>query len=325
MASVPAALLSRGLGATLGSLGSRAMSSSSTGSAGARFRALMNEAQATKKPLQIVGATSAYMGRMAQNLGYRSLYVSGGGVALMNLGVPDLGVSTLDDVLTDVRRLARVTTAPALVDIDTGFGASALSIERTVRDMEIAGAGCVHMEDQVLAKRCGHRPNKQVVPAEEMVSRIHAARRGQTDIVIMARTDALAIEGLDAAIARAKLYVEEGGADAIFAEAVHTLEHVEAFTKALPGVPILVNLTEFGKTPLWTVEELGARGVAMVLYPLSAFRAQSRAAEEVYKAILADGTNANAEKLMHTRMQTYDVIDYMSYEQALDAVQAKEK
>jgi methylisocitrate lyase len=303
-------------------VGQRAASSSSAGS---RFRALMLDAQGSKKPLQIVGATSAYMGRMAQNLGYKSLYVSGGGVALMNLGVPDLGVTTLDDVLTDVRRLARVTEAPALVDIDTGFGSSIFSIERTVRDMELAGAGAVHMEDQVLAKRCGHRPNKQVVPAEEMVARLQAAKRGATDIVVMARTDALAIEGIEAAIDRAKMYVEVGGADCIFAEAVNTLEHVEKFSKALPDVPLLVNLTEFGKTPLWTVDELGERGIAMVLYPLSAFRAQSKAAESVYKAILADGTNATAEKLMHTRMQTYDVIDYMAYEKALDASQASDK
>jgi len=202
-------------------MGARAFSSgAATESAGARFRKLMLEAHATKKPLQIVGATSAYTARMAQNIGFQSVYVSGGGVALSNLGVPDLGVTTLDDVLTDVRRLTRVCTVPALVDIDTGFGASALSIERTVRDMEQAGAGAVHMEDQVLAKRCGHRPGKSVVPMEEMVARLKAARKGRTEMVIMARTDAAAVEGLDAAVERCKAYVAEGGADCIFAEAV---------------------------------------------------------------------------------------------------------
>jgi len=306
-------------------MGARAFSSgAATESAGARFRKLMLEAHATKKPLQIVGATSAYTARMAQNIGFQSVYVSGGGVALSNLGVPDLGVTTLDDVLTDVRRLTRVCTVPALVDIDTGFGASALSIERTVRDMEQAGAGAVHMEDQVLAKRCGHRPGKSVVPMEEMVARLKAARKGRTEMVIMARTDAAAVEGLDAAVERCKAYVAEGGADCIFAEAVTEIDQFEKFSKALPGVPILANLTEFGKTPLWHLDELAARGVSMVLYPLSAFRAQSRAAEAAFQAILKDGTNKEAEKLMHTRMQTYDVIDYMAYERALDEVQAKE-
>jgi len=232
-------------------------------------------------------------------------------------------VTTLDDVLVDVRRMTRVTTAPALVDIDTGFGASALNIERTVRDMEQAGAGAVHMEDQVLAKRCGHRPNKQVVPTEEMVARLAAARKGATDIVIMARTDALALEGLDAAVARCKAYVEEGGADCIFAEAVTDLDQYEKFAKAIPNTPLLANLTEFGKTDLWHLDELAAKGVSMVLYPLSAFRAQSRAAEAVFQGILKEGTNKGVEGLMHTRMQTYDVIDYMAYERALDAVQAK--
>jgi len=273
--------------------------------------------------MQIVGATNAYSARMAQNIGFKAVYVSGGGVALANLGVPDLGVTTLDDVLTDVRRLSRVATAPALVDIDTGFGASALNIERTVRDMEQAGAGAVHMEDQVLAKRCGHRPNKQVVSSEEMVARLRAAKRGATDIVIMARTDALAIEGLDAAVERCKAYVHEGGADCIFAEAVTEIEQYEAFSRALPDTPILANLTEFGKTKLWHVDELAAVGVSMVLYPLSAFRAQSKAAEAVYQGILKDGTNANVEGIMHTRMQTYDVIDYMAYEKAMDEAQAK--
>jgi len=297
--------------------GSRAAGSQSAGS---RFRELMLQAQASKNPLQIVGATSAYAGRMAQNIGYKALYVSGGGVALSNLGVPDLGVTTLDDVLVDVRRLSRVTSVPALVDIDTGFGASALSIERTVRDMEQAGAGAVHLEDQVLAKRCGHRPGKQVVPPEEMVARLIAAKRGRTDMVIMARTDAAAVEGVDAAVERAKLYVQEGGADCIFAEAVTEIDQYRKFSEAIPGVPLLANLTEFGKTPLWHLDELASVGVSMALYPLSAFRAQSRAAEEVFKAILQDGTNKNAEKLMHTRMQTYDVIDYMSYEKAMDEV-----
>jgi len=275
--------------------------------------------------MQIVGATSAYSARMAQNIGFPAVYVSGGGVALSNLGVPDLGVTTLDDVLVDVRRLTRVTTIPALVDIDTGFGASVLNIERTVRDMEQAGAGAIHMEDQVLAKRCGHRPNKQVVPTEEMVARLNAAQLGRTDMVIMARTDALAIEGLDAAVERCKAYVKDGGADCIFAEAVTELDQFEKFSKALPGIPLLANLTEFGKTPLWHLDELAEKGVSMALYPLSAFRAQSNAAEQVFKGILSDGTNAGVEKLMHTRMQTYDVIDYMKYEKAMDNIQAAEK
>lgn len=317
-------MLSRAIRDSLVVPGGRAFSSGATESAGARFRRLMLEAHASKKPLQIVGATSAYAARMAQNIGFKAVYISGGGVALSNLGVPDLGVTTLDDVLTDVRRLSRVTKVPVLVDIDTGFGASTLSIERTVRDMEQAGAGAVHMEDQVLAKRCGHRPNKQVVATDEMVARLQAARKGRTDMVIMARTDALAIEGLDATVERCKVYVKDGGADCIFAEAVTELGQYEEFSKALPGVPLLANLTEFGKTPLWHVDELAARGVSMVLYPLSAFRAQSRAAEAVFQAILKDGTNAGAEKLMHTRMQTYDVIDYMAYERALDASQAKD-
>eukprot|EP00927_Polykrikos_kofoidii_P058383 TRINITY_DN5286_c0_g1_i2.p1 TRINITY_DN5286_c0_g1~~TRINITY_DN5286_c0_g1_i2.p1 ORF type:complete len:315 (-),score=50.17 TRINITY_DN5286_c0_g1_i2:177-1121(-) len=304
----------------------RSMSSSagSASSAGARFRAMMLDAHAKGTPFQIVGATNAYFGRMAQNLGYKSVYVSGGGVALSSLGVPDLGVTSLDDVLTDVRRLTRIVDAPSLVDIDTGFGASIFNIERTVRDMEQAGAGAVHMEDQVLAKRCGHRPGKQVVSTEEMIARLNAATRARTDMVIMARTDALAIEGLDAAVERCKRYVDEGGADCIFAEAVTELHQYKAFSKALPGVPLLANLTEFGKTPLWTVDELAACGVSMILYPLSAFRAQSRAAEDVYTAILRDGTNANAEKFMHTRMQTYDVIDYMAYERAMDEGQSKQ-
>lgn len=290
-------------------------------SAGARFRALMFEAQNNKKPLQIVGATNAYFGRMAQNLGYKAVYVSGGGVALASLGMPDLGVTTLDDVLTDVRRLTRRIDTPVLVDIDTGFGASIFSIERTVRDMEQAGAGAVHMEDQVLAKRCGHRPNKQVVPTEEMVARVKAAVGARREMVIMVRTDALAIEGLDAAVERCKRYVEEGGADCVFAEAVTELSQYEAFAKAMPGVPLLANLTEFGKTPLWKLDELANSGVAMALYPLSAFRAQSRAAEDALKSIMAEGTNAGAEKLMHTRMQTYEYIDYMSYERAMDEAQ----
>jgi len=302
--------------------GRRAFSSSSK-SAGAKFRELMLEAHKTKKPLQIVGATSAYAGRMAQNIGFKSIYVSGGGVALSNLGVPDLGVTGLDDVLVDVRRLTRVTNVPALVDIDTGFGASIFNIERTVRDMEQAGAGAVHMEDQVLAKRCGHRPNKQVVPTEEMVARLQAATRARKDMVIMARTDALAVEGLDSAVARCQAYVKEGGADCIFAEAVTTLEEYTKFSKAMPDVPLLANLTEFGSTPLWKLDELANVGVSMVLYPLSAFRAQSRAAEEVFKGILADGTNKNVEKNMHHRMQTYEVIDYMAYEKAMDAAASK--
>mmetsp|Transcript_42526 Transcript_42526/g.64310 ORF Transcript_42526/g.64310 Transcript_42526/m.64310 type:complete len:306 (-) Transcript_42526:461-1378(-) len=292
-------------------------------SMGAQFRKLMLEAHKTKKPLQIVGATSAYAGRMAQNVGFKSIYVSGGGVALSNMGMPDLGITGLEDVLVDVRRLTRVTSVPALVDIDTGFGASIFNIERTIRDMEQAGAGAIHMEDQVLAKRCGHRPNKQVVPTEEMIARLKAATGARKEMVIMARTDALAVEGLDSAIERAKAYVEEGGADCIFAEAVTDLEQYKKFSEAIPGVPLLANLTEFGSTPLWKLDELANVGVSMVLYPLSAFRAQSKAAETVFKGILADGTNKEVEKTMHHRMQTYEVIDYMAYEKAMDAAAAK--
>jgi len=305
-------------------LGRRAFGSARE-SAGAKFRKLMMEAHNTKKPLQIVGATSAYAGRMAQNIGFQAVYVSGGGVALANLGVPDLGVTGLDDVLVDVRRLTRVTTVPALVDIDTGFGASIFNIERTVRDMEQAGAGAIHMEDQVSAKRCGHRPNKQVVPTGEMVSRLQAAIRGRHEMVIMARTDSLAIEGLDSAIDRCKAYVNDGGADCIFAEAVTDLAQFKKFSEALPGVPLLANLTEFGQTPLWKLDELADVGISLVLYPLSAFRAQSRAAEAVFKGIMADGTNKEVEKLMHHRMTTYEVIDYMSYERAMDEAAAKAK
>lgn len=287
--------------------------------AGVVFRRHMMEAHKTKKPLQIVGATTPYFGMMAEKLGYKSVYVSGGGVALCQMGLPDLGITTLQDVLNDVSRLTRVCNVPALVDIDTGFGATGFNIERTVRDMEQAGAGAVHMEDQVAAKRCGHRPNKEVVSTEEMVDRLVAAKKGATDMVIMARTDALANETLDQVVERARRYVKEGGADCLFIEAVTKIEEYKVFSEALPDVPLLANLTEFGKTPLWHLDELSAVGISMALYPLSAFRAQSKAAEQVFSAILKDGDNKGAEQFMHTRMQTYEVIDYMSYEQTMDS------
>ena len=273
--------------------------------------------------LKCAGALNAYTALQAHQAGFDMIYVSGGGVALGSMGYPDLGITTLDDVLTDVRRITRVVppTTPLLVDIDTGFGTSQFAIKRAIKDMISAGAAAVHIEDQVLAKRCGHRPNKAVVSTEEMCARISAAVEARTDpdFVIMARTDALAVEGIDSALERAKAYVD-AGADAIFPEALTELEQYKAFREKLgPTVPILANMTEFGKTPLYTGEQLKTAGATLALYPLSAFRAQSRAAAEVYAAIINDDGNARAEKeLMHTREQTYAVIDYHAYEKAMD-------
>jgi methylisocitrate lyase len=290
-------------------------------SPGAKFRA----AVAAEKPLQVVGAINAYHARMAEAAGYKAIYLSGGGVAAGSLGVPDLGISSLDDVLTDVRRITDVCGLPLLVDVDTGFGASAFNIARTVKSLIKFGAGALHIEDQVGAKRCGHRPGKAIVTKEEMVDRIKAAvdARGSDDFVVMARTDALAVEGLDSAIDRSVACVE-AGADMIFPEAMTSLDMYQQFAAAVK-VPILANITEFGSTPLFTVEELRSAGVGLVLYPLSAFRAMNAAALNVYRHIRADGTQKNVVETMQTRAELYEFLDYHTYERRLDQLFAKEK
>ncbi len=284
-------------------------------SAGARFR----QAVAEEKPLQIAGAINAYVARMAEATGFRALYLSGGGVAANSLGMPDLGISTMEDVLIDARRITDVTTLPLLVDIDTGWG-GAFNIARTVRSMEKAGVAAVHMEDQVSAKRCGHRPGKEVVPVSEMVDRVKAAVDARVDegFVVMARTDALASEGLGAAIDRAAAYVE-AGAGMIFAEAVTELAQYAEFKRAAK-VPVLANITEFGQSPLWTKEELAAAGVDMVLYCCSAYRAMNAAALTVYEAIRNDGTQRDVVEMMQTRADLYKYLDYHAYEEKLDAL-----
>jgi len=289
-------------------------------SAGAKFRAAVQD----EKPLQVVGAINAYHARLAERCGYRALYLSGGGVAAGSLGVPDLGISTLDDVLTDVRRITDASGLPLLVDADTGFG-SAFNIARTVRSLIKFGAAAMHIEDQVQAKRCGHRPGKEIVPREEMVDRIKAAVDARTDpgFVVMARTDALAVEGLQAAIDRAAACVE-AGADMIFPEAVTELGMYRKFADAV-GVPVLANITEFGSTPLFTVEQLRLAHVGLVLYPLSAFRAMNRAALNVYRAIRSDGTQQNVLDTMQTRAELYEFLDYHSFEAKLDQLFAKER
>jgi methylisocitrate lyase len=282
---------------------------------GARLRRAVTE----ERPLQVVGAINAYHATMAERVGYRALYLSGGGVAAGSLGLPDLGISSLHDVLEDVRRIAYVTELPLLVDADTGFGPSAFNIERTVRELIRAGAAGCHIEDQVQAKRCGHRPGKAIVSKGEMADRIKAAADARAqDFVIMARTDALAVEGLEPAIERAVACVE-AGADMIFPEAVNGLEQYARFVEAV-GVPVLANITEFGSTPLYTTEELGGVGVGLVLYPLSAFRAMNKAALNVYEAIRRDGTQKNVVDSMQTRMELYDFLGYHAYEQKLDAL-----
>ncbi len=290
------------------------------GSAGEEFRGAVAE----EKPLQVAGAINAYTARMAEATGFRALYLSGGGVAANSLGMPDLGISTMEDVLTDVRRITEVTTLPLLVDIDTGWG-GAFNIARTVRAMIRAGTGAVHIEDQVGAKRCGHRPGKELVAAEEMVDRIKAAVDARTDeaFVIMARTDALAGEGLAAAIERAQAYVA-AGADMIFAEAVTELQQYTAFRKAA-GVPILANITEFGQTPLWTREELAGAGVDIILYCCAAYRAMNAAALQVYEAIRSEGTQKHVIPMMQTRADLYQYLDYHSYEEKLNDLFAKSK
>jgi len=293
----------------------------STLSAGAAFRqAILDES-----PLQVVGAINANHALLAKRAGFKAIYLSGGGVAAGSLGLPDLGISNLDDVLVDVRRITDVCDLPLLVDVDTGFGASAFNVARTVRSLSKAGAAACHIEDQVGAKRCGHRPGKEIVSKEEMVDRIRAAAdaRLDDDFVIMARTDALAVEGLDAAIERAVACVE-AGADMIFPEAMTTLDMYKRFADAVK-VPVLANITEFGATPLFTVDELAGAGVGLVLYPLSAFRAMNKAAENVYTAIRRDGTQQNVLGTMQTRAELYDRIDYHSYEQKLDALFAQNK
>ena len=289
-------------------------------SPGARFRAALEE----EKPLQVVGAINAYTARMAEATGFRALYLSGGGVAANSLGMPDLGISTMEDVLTDVRRITEVTTLPLLVDIDTGWG-SAFNIARTIRSMIKAGAAAVHIEDQVGAKRCGHRPGKELVPAAEMVDRIKAAVDARTDsqFVIMARTDALANEGLEAAIERARAYVA-AGADMIFAEAVTELPMYAQFRQAA-GVPVLANITEFGKTPLFTRDELAGAGVDMVLYCCAAYRAMNAAALKVFETIRAEGTQRNVVSIMQSRADLYRYLEYHAYENKLDELFMKSK
>jgi methylisocitrate lyase len=288
--------------------------------AGARLRAAIE----AERPLQVVGAINAYHARMAERVGYKALYLSGGGVAAGSLGMPDLGISTLDDVLTDVRRITDVCSLPLLVDIDTGFG-GAFNLARAVRTLIKAGAAGCHIEDQVQAKRCGHRPGKAIVPSEEMVDRIKAAVDARTDesFVIMARTDALANEGLEAALDRAEACVA-AGADMIFPEAVTDLAQYRAFVDRT-GVPVLANITEFGSTPLFTLDELRSVDVSLALYPLSAFRAMNAAALRVYEGIRKDGTQKNVLDTMQTRAQLYDYLGYHEYERKLDALFAQEK
>lgn len=289
-------------------------------SAGARFKKALSD----EKPLQIIGTINANHALLAKRAGYRAIYLSGGGVAAGSMGIPDLGITTLEDVLTDVRRITNVCDTPLLVDADTGFGASAFNIARTVKDLIKAGAAAMHIEDQVGAKRCGHRPNKEVVAMGEMVDRIKAAVDARTDddFSIMARTDAIAIEGIDAAVERVHAYIE-AGADLVFPEAIRTLEDYKKFSAAV-SKPILANITEFGLTPLFTRDELGANGVSMILYPLSAFRAMNKAAENVYEAIRKEGTQSGVIATMQTREELYDRINYYEYEKALDKTLGKE-
>ena len=288
-------------------------------SPGERFR----EAVAQEKPLQIIGTICAYHAVMAKRVGYRAIYLSGAGVAAGSLGMPDLGISNLDDVLTDIRRITDVCDLPLLVDVDTGFGASAFNVARTTRSLIKFGAAAMHIEDQVGAKRCGHRPGKELVSKEEMADRIKAAVDARTDpsFVIMARTDALANEGLDKAIERTKLYLE-AGADMIFPEAITELAMYRKFADAVK-VPILANITEFGKTPLFTVAELRSANVAMVLYPLSAFRAMNKAALKVYENVRKTGTQQALLPEMQTREELYEFLNYHAYEQKLDELFAR--
>jgi methylisocitrate lyase len=290
-------------------------------SPGQRFR----QALAIESPLQVIGAINANHALLAQRAGFKAIYLSGGGVAAGSLGLPDLGINTLDDVLTDVRRITDVCDLPLLVDIDTGFGPSAFNIERTIKNLIKAGAAAAHIEDQVGAKRCGHRPGKEIVSCEEMVDRVRAAAEAKTDpdFFLIARTDAIQAEGVDAAIERCQRYVE-AGADGIFAEAAYDLPTYKRFVDAL-NVPVLANITEFGATPLFTRDELASVGVAIQLYPLSAFRAANKAAESVYTSIRQHGHQKDVIELMQTRAELYDRIGYHAFEQKLDALFAAKK
>jgi len=288
-------------------------------SAGKKFR----DAVAAERPLQCVGAINAYHARLAEASGFASLYISGGGVAAGSCGIPDLGITTMEDVLTDLKRITDVTSLPVLVDVDTGWG-GAFNIARTVRSMIRCGAAAVHIEDQVQQKRCGHRPNKAIVPQTEMVDRIKAAVDAKTDpdFVIMARTDSLAVEGMQSAIDRACACVE-AGADMIFPEAINELAQYREFVDAV-GVPVLANITEFGATPLFTTEQLGDAGVSIALYPLSAFRAANAAALKVYQTLRGEGTQQNVIDTMQSRMDLYDYLGYHEFEQKLDRLFASE-
>lgn len=288
-------------------------------SPGQAFRAALSK----ENPLQIVGTINANHALLAQRAGYQAIYLSGGGVAAGSLGLPDLGISTLDDVLTDIRRITDVCPLPLLVDADIGFGSSAFNVARTVKSISKAGAAALHIEDQIGAKRCGHRPNKAIVSKEEMVDRIRAAVDARTDpnFVVMARTDALAVEGLEAAIDRAQAYVE-AGADMLFPEAITELAMYRQFADAVQ-VPILANITEFGATPLFTTDELRSANVAMALYPLSAFRAMNRAAEKVYNVLRQEGTQKSVIDIMQTRNELYESINYYQFEEKLDALYTK--
>ena len=288
-------------------------------SPGQAFRAALSK----ENPLQIVGTINANHALLAQRAGYQAIYLSGGGVAAGSLGLPGLGISTLDDVLTDIRRITDVCPLPLLVDADIGFGSSAFNVARTVKSISKAGAAALHIEDQIGAKRCGHRPNKAIVSKEEMVDRIRAAVDARTDpnFVIMARTDALAVEGLEAAIDRAQAYVE-AGADMLFPEAITELAMYRQFADAVQ-VPILANITEFGATPLFTTDELRSANVAMALYPLSAFRAMNRAAEKVYNVLRQEGTQKSVIDIMQTRNELYESINYYQFEEKLDALYSK--
>ena len=289
-------------------------------SAGKKFREALKE----ESPLQIVGAVNAYSALQAKRVGYKALYLSGAGVANSSYGLPDLGMTMLEDVCIDIRRITSAVDLPLLVDADTGWG-HAFNIARTVKEMTKAGAAGIHLEDQVAAKRCGHRPNKELVSTEEMCDRIRAAVDAKTDpdFEIMARTDAHASEGQQSAIDRAKAYVE-AGADMIFAEAIHTLKEYKEFTDVIK-VPVLANITEFGATPMFTTEELGSVGISMVLYPLSAFRAMNKAALTVYQDLREKGTQEGTLEIMQTRMELYDMLGYHDYENKMDALFAKSK
>ncbi|MEX0732471.1 MAG: methylisocitrate lyase [Aquisalimonadaceae bacterium] len=289
-------------------------------SAGQRFRQALKD----ESPLQIAGTINAYSALLAERAGFRAFYLSGAGVANASFGLPDLGITQLSDVVEDASRITAATDVPLLVDVDTGWG-GAFNIARTVREMERAGVAAIHLEDQVQTKRCGHRPNKALVSAEEMADRVKAGVDARRDdaFVFMARTDAHASEGMQSAIDRANRYVE-AGADMIFAEALHSLDEFRVFTAAV-NVPVLANITEFGETPLFTVVELREAGVAMALYPLSAFRAMSRAAESVYGALRREGTQAAVVNGMQTRAELYDVVNYHAYEEKLDALFSKDQ